>query len=313
MRMAYINATLCLMSKPALTDPRLAAGAKSRYDDFVAIHINQTQTIHNTANFLTWHRLFTWKYEQALISECGYEGALPYWDWAATADDPLHSEIFDGSDWSMSGNGVYAPHGCTAGRPGNCIPPGDGGGCVDKGPFRDMTVNLGPIQPLLTVEGIVAMPANDTLRWNPRCLRRDITNWTSTRWTSEKNLTDLLTLHDDISSFQYTMQGNYSAGDYGVHGGAHCGDLFNSPGDPIFFLHHSMIDRVFWIWQNLHPEERTEVVGATITRGNQPPSRNGSLTDELYMGVLTSSPPVTIGQAGSTLGITGAPFCYIYT
>lgn len=74
-----------------------------------------------------------------------------------------------------------------------------------------------------------------------------------------------------------------------------------------------MIDRVFWIWQNLHPEERTEVVGATITRGNNPPSRNGSLTDELYMGVLTSSPPVTIGQAGSTLGMTGAPFCYIYT
>lgn len=45
---AYINAVLCLQSKPAKTAPSVAPGAKTRYDDFVAVHINQTLTIHGT-------------------------------------------------------------------------------------------------------------------------------------------------------------------------------------------------------------------------------------------------------------------------
>lgn len=28
-------------------------------------------------NFLTWHRYFTWAYENALRKECGYEGYQP--------------------------------------------------------------------------------------------------------------------------------------------------------------------------------------------------------------------------------------------
>ncbi len=38
-RKAYIAAELCLQSKPT-KDPKFAAGARSRYDDFVAVHIN---------------------------------------------------------------------------------------------------------------------------------------------------------------------------------------------------------------------------------------------------------------------------------
>lgn len=46
----YINAVLCLQSKPSLStsDYYPAPGARSRYDDFVATHINQTLTIHGT-------------------------------------------------------------------------------------------------------------------------------------------------------------------------------------------------------------------------------------------------------------------------
>lgn len=43
----YIDAVLCLQSKPAISGA-LAPGAKSRYDDFVATHINQTLSIHGT-------------------------------------------------------------------------------------------------------------------------------------------------------------------------------------------------------------------------------------------------------------------------
>jgi tyrosinase len=45
---AYIKSVLCLQKLPARTPANLAAGAKTRYDDFVATHINQTLEIHYT-------------------------------------------------------------------------------------------------------------------------------------------------------------------------------------------------------------------------------------------------------------------------
>lgn len=47
-RIDYTNAALCLQKKKANTPSSLAPGAKSRFDDFVATHINQTLTIHYT-------------------------------------------------------------------------------------------------------------------------------------------------------------------------------------------------------------------------------------------------------------------------
>ena len=47
---SYINAVLCLQSKPSKSGSS-APGAKSRYDDFVATHIQQTLTIHGTVSF----------------------------------------------------------------------------------------------------------------------------------------------------------------------------------------------------------------------------------------------------------------------
>ena len=45
---AFTNAVLCLMEKPSISPPSEVPGARSRYDDFVATHINQTLTIHGT-------------------------------------------------------------------------------------------------------------------------------------------------------------------------------------------------------------------------------------------------------------------------
>ena len=87
-RKNYIKAVKCLQSKPALTPSTVASGAKTRFDDFVVTHINQTMTIHYTANFLSWHRYYVWLYEEALREECGFTGDQPYWDWARYADRP---------------------------------------------------------------------------------------------------------------------------------------------------------------------------------------------------------------------------------
>ncbi|EHL01284.1 putative Tyrosinase [Glarea lozoyensis 74030] len=273
------------MSKPARTDSKVVPGAKSRYDDFLYTHINQTLSIHGTANFLSWHRYFTWTYEQALRNECGYQGYQPYWNWGKWANDPANSPIFDGSDYSMSGNGVFQAHDCTQALPTqlNCVPPGAGGGCINSGPFKNSKVNLGPVSP--TLSGVGLVPNNGTV-YNPRCIRRDVSSWVSTRYASEKNTTDLITGYTTIDDFQTTMQGDFANGEYGVHTAGHFiaagdpgGDIFTSPGDPVFWLHHGQIDRVWWIWQNQDIKNRQNAIGGTITLNNSPPSRDAKLED----------------------------------
>lgn len=39
---------LCILKKPSKLDPNKFPGAKSRYDDFVVVHMNQTLSIHST-------------------------------------------------------------------------------------------------------------------------------------------------------------------------------------------------------------------------------------------------------------------------
>ena len=77
-RTSYINAVLCLQKLPSKIPAGVVPGAKSRFDDFTATHINQTLSIHLDGIFLSWHREFVWLYEQALQNECGYKGTQPY-------------------------------------------------------------------------------------------------------------------------------------------------------------------------------------------------------------------------------------------
>ncbi|OQO14223.1 hypothetical protein B0A48_01099 [Cryoendolithus antarcticus] len=314
----YISAVKCLQSKPALSSATVP-GAKTRYDDFVGVHIQQTLTstsqIHLTGNFLSWHRYFTWAYETALREECGYKGYQPYVNWGKHALDIQGSPLFDGSSTSMSGNGAYRPHNAT-GIPSNDAPlillaPGVGGGCVASGPFKNLTVNLGPLAPSLRD----SVPTATGLEYNPRCLRRDLTQAAASLGSTDATSYELISNHTTVLDFQNTMQGNGFLNNYiGVHTAGHFwvngdpgGDFFASPGDPFFFLHHGQIDRTWQIWQNLDLKNRQNAISGTRTIGNMPPSPNATLSDILDLGVL--APNITLGEAMSTLG---GPFCYIY-
>jgi hypothetical protein len=39
--------------------------------------MKNTLSIHGTGNFLSWHRYYTFAYENALRVECGYNGTQP--------------------------------------------------------------------------------------------------------------------------------------------------------------------------------------------------------------------------------------------
>lgn len=142
---AYIAAVQCIIKAPSKLSATQYPGAKTRYDDFVAIHMKNTLSIHGTGNFLSWHRYYTYAYENALRTECGYNGTQPYWDWGRYAT-PETSPIFDGSDTSMSGQGEKVAHNSNGLKPA-----GNGGGCIVSGPFKDMKVNLGYVFPLLQI------------------------------------------------------------------------------------------------------------------------------------------------------------------
>ena len=51
-RKSYTDAVLCLQKKQTKTPVSLLPGARSRYDDWVGTHINQTLNIHYTGTFL---------------------------------------------------------------------------------------------------------------------------------------------------------------------------------------------------------------------------------------------------------------------
>ncbi|KAI1360539.1 Di-copper centre-containing protein [Xylaria arbuscula] len=309
---AYIKAVKCLQAKPSIADPSFAPGARTRYDDFVAVHINQTLSIHGTGNFLTWHRYFTYAYETALRDECGYTGSQPYWNWLDNREDPSKSPLFDGSSTSLSGDGAYVAHnGSVNGNGYVYIPSGNGGGCVTSGPFVDYVINLGPVLPIQ--DGLE--PAADPLGYNPHCLSRDLSAFTATNWLTIENVLNITVgaASRSVLLFQNELQGRFTDGFLGLHTAGHgvaggiSGDLFGSPVDPIFFFHHAMVDRVYWIWQALH-FNLADTLGGTLTLFNTPPSRDTSPEDIIDLGV--NAPSIKIGNVLSTLG--GSPLCYIY-
>jgi tyrosinase len=312
-RKAYIKAVKCMLSSPSKSDPIKVPGAKNRYDDFVAQHINQTLTIHGTGNFLSWHRYFVYGYEKALREECGYKGYQPYWNWFTYQDNLRASPIFDGSDTSMGSDGSFVKHNGSVGGAGKIfLPSGEGGGCITSGPFKNVQTNLGPNSPTMAGE----VKVNETFVYNPRCLKRDLTTYASSNWLTTENLYNLTLgpASQSIATFQNELQGRFDQGFLGLHAAGHfsiggdAGDFFSSPNDPVFFMHHSMLDRLWWIWQALHLDQAGTIAG-TITLFNNPPSRNATLDDVVQTNYLNLE---TLRLRDLMSTIDGEPFCYIY-
>lgn len=107
---------------------------------------------------------------------------LRYWDWTLDAANLMASPVFDGSPYSLGGNGSPIPA-----RPGPIffiiLAPtvnrivnftgveSTGGGCVTTGPFANLTVPFGPLGPNLT-DSMRNDP--DNLKYRPHCLKRDM-------------------------------------------------------------------------------------------------------------------------------------------
>jgi tyrosinase len=169
-----------------------------------------------------------------------------------------------------------------------------------------------PFRAFNFTEALTGFEPVDRFDYTPRCLSRDLNTWVAETYTNQSDVNSLLS-SSTIADFLSTMNGAPGTYALGVHGGGHYtmgpvgSDMFASPGDPAFYLHHSQIDRMWTIWQALDPKNRQTALSGTQTFLNIPPSANVTLNDIMNWGVL--GPEMTVAEAMGTLA---GPFCYIY-
>ncbi|KAF8802290.1 Di-copper centre-containing protein [Phlegmacium glaucopus] len=289
----YITAVKCTQSRPALHSNR--ASVRTRFDEFQALHIDVADRVHATGQFLPWHRRFLRIYEEVLRGECGYNGAIPYWDWTQDADESrplLEAAVFD-SATGFGGNGVPGTY---------TLPPDPDGtskfyspesfvGCVQDGPFASYVVRMGPGK--LVTDHCLVRGVDDTYK-------RYLTS------TEVAKITSLRTFEE----FHIDLEGRPVTVDHKIHDGGHdavggeMSNFYSSPADPLFYLHHANLDRIWWIWQQMLPSRLYDISGrSTIT----PPFQNVTLDFGLEMGDLAPTIPIR-----DVMDLRQKPSCYAY-
>ncbi|KAI0469858.1 hypothetical protein GGR56DRAFT_684258 [Xylariaceae sp. FL0804] len=257
-QLAYLDAVLCMQSADNQTS---TYQVQSRYDDFVALHIEMTPDVHWTGKFLPFHRNLIHLWEQDLATTCGYEGTLPYWDWTIDAVTTNETEFLTSAIWNATYG--FGGNGADDGRTNSQSGADSGGGCVTSGPFTQANYN--------------ATFAQGGSTYDPHCLQRDISAEYITSACSSEKVGKLLnaTTFDD---FEYMIEGDIGAdmSVTSVHGGGHLGtggdmsNTYTSPSDPIFWLHHANIDRVWNSWQRADWETRQSEIGGGDVMGAYP-------------------------------------------
>lgn len=179
------------------------------------------------------------------------------------------------------------------------------------GPFANITVAFGQVSMDLN-PGLLSNRHN--LDYEPHCLRRDLNPRVVKPTLTAENVRALLS-SPNITVFNQVMNVGVKPEVLGVHAAGHQGvgsdmsDFFSSPGDPIFYLHHAQIDRLWTQWQQLDPKTRQYAISGTGTLFNYPPSPVFQLNDTINLGKLSPKGPRPIREFMSTVrGI----FCYEY-
>lgn len=289
----YIAAVKCTQSLPARSG---FEAAQTRFDDFQAVHIHVADEIHIVGHFLPWHRRFIKIHETTLREECGYRGAIPYWDWTLDADslDSIsESPIFDPVH-GFGGDGV----------PGTYILPNDPDGtselfpetfvgCVQDGPFASHKLHIGPGK--LSTDHCLVRGLNDTYK--------GFLTSEAVAQTMEQPTFEL---------FRVQLEGGGSNPYPAQHGSGHLivggdmGNLFSSPGDPLFHLHHANLDRLWWQWQEKDLPTRFLDISGRL-HANSP--RLTQVTLNYRLDFHTLAPPMSVRD---TMDIQKPPFCYAY-
>ncbi|CEL51520.1 hypothetical protein RSOLAG1IB_00055 [Rhizoctonia solani AG-1 IB] len=308
-RKAWVDAVNCLNKAPSngkLTPPidtdslELAYhiapfnASGTYYDDLVYAHMNLNPVIHHTGLFLPWHRAYTHEWTNALRSECGYTGVVPY------SEDLLGSEIWDTD--SEAGLGGFSD---------------------DE--TDDYTLHTGA----LNID--LSYPTPHKLRRHYYPQPWTNSNRTAVSTFTPAEIQKLLATSDgNFTQFQGYLEsttGMHAAvhlmmgGDMGTRcpagtqGTIYCpsGNPTFSASEPMFHLHHANVDRLWWLWQEKNSINKYAFHGGSVQNrsssdiypNGQPPWLNK--TDAVPSAGLWDV--YTIEQ---TLDTRSWPWCYVY-
>jgi len=267
---------------------RAAIRTLSTWDLFVIWHFRSMRQMssdgarnaaHSGPVFLPWHRwyLLVLEFEMRRVLGLGQdEYGLPYWDWATDGDTlSPEQQINSAPLWShVGGNGQLTDRE------------------VVTGPFAYSTF---PIN--------VEQSPNVTLRATDRGLQRNFGGRNVTLPNSQQ--TDIAlqsTIYDEPNynttsdGFRNRVEGWYDiVGRLGTHNRVHVwigGDMSpgTSPNDPLFFLNHCNVDRLWGRWQSNNPD--APYVPAGRSTSDQDPLYRHRLSDPLFS-IFTQEPPVS--------------------
>lgn len=247
--------------------------------------------------------------------ECGYKGAQPYWDWTLDIETPdafIQSPIFD-EVLGFGGNGPWIPFNASdftqPSAPLGDVPGRTGGGCITNGPFASIALRLGPGADL---------SGNRT-----SCLRRDFSPLIAAQVFDKMAIRHLLA-QSDFGSFDILLdgdakkilppnlqQGSIHAGGHWSIGGAfgQITDLYVSPSDPLFYLHHANLDRVWWSWQVRRLEERLRDISGPLVFADYENEVAGNTTLSYVIDVGSVNLNCTVGEV---MDVKGGTLSYGY-
>jgi tyrosinase len=262
-RQGYVEAMKKLKSTPSQLQPP----TNSRYDDYVLVHMLAMNSIsfkagkpkiidnnainigaqrdpmwaHERPLFIPWHRVFLRQFELDYQQAWGGFLGIPYWDWTVNAGT-------NAVPWTDDFMGSGLPQ-----------------GAVVSGPFAG--ANQWKITLSQHTDG-------------PDYLVRGLGQGTKTLPTFVDEVRTLTALPYDAAgwnsqaqpSFRNALEGWYSASGSptpAMHNRAHTwvggaddppgsgkGQMLwsDSPNDPVFYIHHSNIDRLWVVWQQMNTD-----------------------------------------------------------
>ncbi|MEU3404533.1 tyrosinase family protein [Streptomyces sp. NPDC006670] len=226
------QATLTPDEKRAFVNAVLELKRTGVYDRYVNAHnwylLNDSdfgdRVGHRSPSFLPWHRRFLLDFEAAL-QRIDRNVSLPYWDWTAdrTADSSLWaSDFMGGTRRGRDGQVLDGPFGSQGGKWVLSVG-------VDRRSY--LRRGLGSGTPQLPtradVDSVIAIPVYDTAPWNSASggFRNALEGWRG------------VNLHNRVHVW---VGGQMTSA--------------ASPNDPVFWLHHAFIDKLWAEWQAKNPK-----------------------------------------------------------
>ncbi|KAE8445423.1 hypothetical protein EG329_013436 [Mollisiaceae sp. DMI_Dod_QoI] len=240
---------------------------------------------HTSILFAPWHRPYLALFEQQLYasvqtiasefpaeSKARYQAAaatfrIPYWDWAATPEDGgffpnvVGSKTVNVITPTSKGQTVSIPNPLYTNTfhpllAGDFVSQKSGSSTI---PYAKWTSTLRyPSNPTSTAAVSQENQVFQTMSTQFAAIQQNVNIL-----LTDPNYTDFTTFsnHELINEdpgYQASLEDIHN----GIHGavggpGGHMGDLDYSAFDPVFWLHHVNVDRLFAIWQAINPTQYT--------------------------------------------------------